>query len=169
MRFLQRLFPRSRFVVLLRHPLAVGYATQKWTETPIRELLEHTLIAYEVALRDSAVLGGTSPGCVHFVRYEDLASAPQREIDRICAFLGLPAMPVTQKVRADANGRYLEMWSAERKSIVRRLLRRPLPLDLESRSRRFGYSLEEPERLGLFDASMSGGADAPSPAAAGNR
>ena len=147
MRFFQRLFPRARFVVLLRHPLAVGYATQKWTGTTIRELLDHTLLAYEVARRDAEVLERNSPGCAMFVRYEDFARSPQQEIDRICAFLGLEPVQVRHEVRADANARYLAMWSAERRSLWRRLLRRDLPLDLEPRVASFGYSLHEPERL----------------------
>lgn len=38
-RFLQKLFPRSKFIVILRHPLAVSYATKKWSRTSIASLL----------------------------------------------------------------------------------------------------------------------------------
>lgn len=150
MRFFQRLFPNSRFVILLRHPLAVGYATQKWTGTTIRNLLEHTLVAYEVAMRDAEVLERTRPGSTLFVRYEEFAQSPQAEVDRICAFLGLEPLAVTHKVRADVNAGYFAMWERERRSLLRRLLRRDLPVDLEPRVARFGYSLQEPTRLQPF-------------------
>jgi hypothetical protein len=47
-RFLQKLFPSSKFVVILRHPLPVSYATQKWSRTSIKSLIEHTLLGYEI-------------------------------------------------------------------------------------------------------------------------
>jgi adenylate kinase family enzyme len=42
-RFLQALFPQSKFVFTLRHPLVVSYATQKWAKTSIKALMNHTL------------------------------------------------------------------------------------------------------------------------------
>lgn len=32
MRFLRALFPRARFVMVLRHPVAVAMATEKWSD-----------------------------------------------------------------------------------------------------------------------------------------
>ena len=46
-RFLQKLYPNSKFIVILRHPLAISYATEKWSKTSISSLLDHTLRAYE--------------------------------------------------------------------------------------------------------------------------
>ena len=46
-RFLQKLFPNASFIILLRHPLAVSYATQKWSKTSIPSLIEHSLRCYE--------------------------------------------------------------------------------------------------------------------------
>ena len=47
-RFLQALFPDAYFIMLLRHPIAVSYATQKWQKlTPFQSLIEHWLVGYE--------------------------------------------------------------------------------------------------------------------------
>jgi len=46
-RFLQALFPNSFFVVILRHPVAVAYATQKWRPKDVEFLLRHWLVCHE--------------------------------------------------------------------------------------------------------------------------
>src|SRR2546421_6400768 len=38
-RFLQALFRESSFITILRHPIAVAYATQKWCNTSISSLV----------------------------------------------------------------------------------------------------------------------------------
>ena len=52
MRFLQAVFPQARFVAVLRHPLAVSYATQKWSRTPLATLLRHWVVAHERFMAD---------------------------------------------------------------------------------------------------------------------
>ncbi|MDH8276096.1 sulfotransferase, partial [Klebsiella pneumoniae] len=47
LRLLQAVFPDAAFVVIVRHPVAVAYATQFWAKTPPLEQIEHWLIAHE--------------------------------------------------------------------------------------------------------------------------
>jgi len=77
-RFLQKLFCNCKFVVILRHPLAVAYATQKWSKTSIKSLVEHTLRGYEILLEDLPFLNSA-----YVLRYEDFVVNPQEEIDNI--------------------------------------------------------------------------------------
>ncbi|MGH3016642.1 MAG: sulfotransferase family protein, partial [Gaiellaceae bacterium] len=51
-RFLQALFPGARLVMMQRHPLAVAYATQKWSRTSLRSLVRHWLAAHEAFEED---------------------------------------------------------------------------------------------------------------------
>ena len=51
-RFLQAMFPDSLFLMIIRHPLAGSYATQKWSNTDILELVEHWIIAHQRMLED---------------------------------------------------------------------------------------------------------------------
>jgi hypothetical protein len=94
-RFLQKLYANSRFVVIFRHPLAIAYATQKWSKTSIKSLVEHTLRGYEIFLKDKPFLKK-----VYIFRYEDFVHSPQKEIDKVYDFLGLKSIPIkhTQSV-----------------------------------------------------------------------
>ena len=58
LRFLQKLFPSSKLVVVLRHPVAVAYATQKWAKTSITSLIDHTLRGMRF-LRMTCLIYGT--------------------------------------------------------------------------------------------------------------
>lgn len=51
-RFLQALFPDSKFVFIIRHPIAVSLATQKWSNTSIVELMLHWFVAHKVLFND---------------------------------------------------------------------------------------------------------------------
>lgn len=134
-RFLQKLFPNSQFIVILRHPLVVSYATQKWSRTSIRSLLEHTLRGYEIFKKDMEYLSH-----VYVLRYEEFVANPQGEMDKIFGFLGLPSMPVNQVVQANINEKYLSRWEKSRSRWIHRLLL-PVDIQLEARANRFGYSI----------------------------
>jgi hypothetical protein len=109
-RFLQKLFPGSKFIFILRHPLAVSYATRKWSETAIQTLFEHYILAHEIMLRDLPFLKST-----HIMKYEDLVADPQDAFNSICDFLGLSPVDVKHEVKPDVNDKYFRMWENERK------------------------------------------------------
>lgn len=139
-RFLQALFPNSRFIMLLRHPVAVAFATRKWSRTPIDSLIEHWVRCHERFDADRKHLAH-----VFALRYEDFVAAPQDWIDRICAFLGLDRVPVQEPVQRDVNERYFERWQAaeqKRPGDARRIVD-----DYEARVRRYGYSLRDLRQL----------------------
>ena len=141
-RFLQQLFPKSRFIFLMRHPLAVAYATRKWvSEIPIMSLTEHSIVACEKMLEDMKFLRS-----VFILKYEQLVRDPQEAIDRIFRHLGLESIKVTHAVRADVNEKYFLMWERERQK---------LPKDhsdntrrkLEFRANQLGYGIGDYEDL----------------------
>ena len=110
-RFLQKLFPESRFIVILRHPLVVSYATHnKWPRTSIPLLLEHALLAYEIFIKDMQKLHS-----VYILRYEELAHDPQGTVNNIFRFLGLAPVKVSQDVHSKVNEKYFMMWENTRK------------------------------------------------------
>jgi Sulfotransferase family len=136
-RFFQKLYPNSKFIVILRHPIAVSYATQKWAGTTIRELLDHSLLAYEKFLADMPKLHA-----VYVLRYEDFVQKPQQTLDAIYNFLELESVPITHTVKTDVNGKYFKMWEEEKNKPLNRLLYNFRFKSLETRCRRFGYSLD---------------------------
>jgi hypothetical protein len=136
LRFLQRLFPEASFVVMMRHPIAVALATQKWSRTSARSLLRHWLTCHEIFLRDAPSIRR-----LIVVRYEELV-ADAGLVPRLQAELGLEAVEPTIARRAGVNERYFQEWS----SGPSRHLRAALARRYERRANRFGYSLRQPER-----------------------
>jgi len=109
-RFLQKLFPGSKFIFILRHPLAVSYATRKWSGTTIQSLFEHYILAHEIMLRDLPFLKSA-----HILKYEDLVINPQKALNSIYDFLGLSPVEVRHEVKPDVNDKYFRMWESERR------------------------------------------------------
>lgn len=141
-RFLQKLFPNSRLVVILRHPAAVAFATRKWNHASAQSLIEHALRGYEILASDLPYLK-TAYG----LRYEDMARSPQLEIDRLLRSFSLPEMIVEQSVWPDVNVRYFEQWRQEKGLF-------PGTDSMEARANRFGYSTKNCDEL--FDSEILG-------------
>src|SRR5690606_16440689 len=91
--FLAKLYPRAKYVVLTRHPLAVfsSYANSFFNGDyeaahAFNPILERYVPAMARFLEDRPV-----PLC--HVAYEDLVSAPEAQLERIFAYLGLEHDP----------------------------------------------------------------------------
>lgn len=88
--FLAKLYPRAKYVVLTRHPLAVfgSYANSFFAGDyaaahAFNPILERYVPAMGQFLRDA-------PVDLHHVAYEDLVAAPAKELAEIFRYLGLP-------------------------------------------------------------------------------
>jgi hypothetical protein len=140
-RFLQSLFPRSAFVVVLRHPIPVSLATAKWRRTRrYHRLLQHWLRCYELFRADRDWLER-----VHVVRYEDLVREPEPVLRGIFGFLGLEPIPPSEPVQPGADERYFRRWRELQRDPRMRAYLTLASLRYERRARRFGYSLLFPE------------------------
>lgn len=91
--FVAKLYPRARYVVLVRHPFAVwsSYVQSFFDgdhESALRfnPILERYVPAVARFLREA-------PVAIHRVRYEELVSEPDAQMRAVCAFLGLPFEP----------------------------------------------------------------------------
>lgn len=143
-RFLQALFPGALFVMVVRHPVAVAYATHKWTPSPLSELIRHWLAAHRQLAIDQSRLGR-----LIVVRYEDFIREPQPILDRIHESLGLAPQPLEMTVNRDGNLAYFARWRRnwppawllERARLIRRF-----ETDVSS----FGYSLRKLDRPGAW-------------------
>lgn len=142
-RYLQALFPNAVFVVVLRHPLAVSFATRKWKDIDIGRLVEHWLVCYERFLHDQALLRQSL-----VLKYEDFVNAPEPILNDIYTFLELPPAPLRQNVRQGVNDRYFAMWQKMQRGLFSRSRARRVVEMYEARVNRFGYSLD---RLDLIE------------------
>lgn len=108
MRFLQAMFPQSKFIIIVRHPLAAGYATQKWSKTSIRELVEHWCIAHQIMFEDIKHLKNYI-----MLRYEDFVEQPDMTMKILSDWIGIQAEPLAEAVEKDVNKKYFAMWEKE--------------------------------------------------------
>lgn len=111
---LNRVWPRARYIFLLRHPVRVVESmVSAWPNDPI-EGHYRKAERYAVALRDAQQsLGGIQ------VRYEDLTAEPERVTKQICSYLGVAWEPAMLKYGEHDHGRFvgrLGDWSAAIKS-----------------------------------------------------
>jgi len=135
-RFLQNLFPKSKFIIILRHPLAVSYATKRWSDGSTSELIEHYLKSYEILTKDLRYLKNW-----HIIKYEDFISSPQKTIDTIFNYLELESISIKQKIKKNINKKYFLQWEEEKKNLSKEELNFFYDR-YEKRVKKFGYSLK---------------------------
>jgi hypothetical protein len=134
-RFLQSLFPTASFVMMLRHPIVVALATQKWGKTSTLNLLEHSLVCYERFLEDLPHIRQA-----YVLRYEELVADPRLQVARLLQWLGLESFDFVNEVRPDANDKYLERWESTRDAVFG-LCGAAEIQEYERRTNALGYSL----------------------------
>ena len=139
-KWLQRVFPESVFLVVVRHPIPVSFATKKWSKSSLVELVTHWWVAHE------RLLGGLRFARKALViRYEDLVSNPAEGLACLQSLIGVDT-PFTATSLSDKNQRYFNDRTA-RNDPDRALAEKFGHWACESLEV-FGYSMEAP----FFDA-----------------
>ncbi len=177
--FLAKLYPRAKYVVLTRHPLAVfsSYANSFFdgdyaAAHAFNPILERYVPAMAEFLENRPV-----PLC--HVAYESLVANPERELERVFAYLGLehqpeaveygkgPEMkkgmgdPITVGKHSRPVTDSVEKWAAElaadpaKLALTRRMIDAIDPVHLET----WGWPKER-----VFEAVERAGGDVPKPA-----
>jgi hypothetical protein len=134
-RFLQAMFPNSYFITILRHPIAVSYATQKWSRTSMHKLLEHWLTAHEIYLEDRRFLENEL-----VFAYEEIVQHPELVLESIEQFLDIELVYDGQL--SNQNGKYFDMWGKRNRWDWFHNSKK-LTKKCEVRVNRFGYSLTD--------------------------
>ncbi len=147
-RFLQALFPQSRQVIVVRHPVVVALSTSRWAKrTPLVRLIEHWLAAYETFLADSPHLRA-----VHVVRYEHLIAEPERTLAELGGFLELDGPVPAATLERHRSDTYEAQW-AQRASSSSPWARRSVAAvraRLSARIAHFGYDVTDLDFVGPF-------------------
>ncbi|HKG52844.1 MAG TPA: sulfotransferase [Anaerolineales bacterium] len=148
-RYLQAMFPNSYFIVMLRHPLAVSYATQRWYRKykinwrGFPRILEHWLICNEIFKADQKQLKNS-----FVVKYEEFVAEPEMWVNTMYHFLGLSDFSVSQKILSDVNKKYFKIWNQKLAGFFSGSVNRMLIKRYEERIRCFGYSLTDLDWIG---------------------
>lgn len=148
-RFLQASFPDARFIFIVRHPIVVAMATQKWSESSIETLISHWIAGHRIMLEDTAHLN-----CLHVVRYEDIACAPVSALSHMWEFIGVDAFNIDGSLFQSRNTSYLDRFQH-----LCPLNQSLLSEDVTSIFRRFAYTLDAPysQDVGVWTFHSTGG------------
>lgn len=133
-RFLQAMYPNSRFIIISRHPVAATLATMKWKRIPIFLVMLHWFYCYGIMQRDKAFLRK----CM-FITYEDFCKSPRTELENIFSFMGLAwddsiELPA---VNTGLNRKYFNEW--EKLFAPYRFI---MELIFEKYAIKYGYSIK---------------------------
>jgi hypothetical protein len=148
-RFLQAMFPDSYFIVMMRHPLAVSYATQRWYRKyrinwrSFPRIFEHWLVCHEIFQQDRKHLKN-----VFVVKYEEFVAEPYKWVNDMYRSLGLSDYSMSQEVISGVNNRYFQLWQKDISSLFSRRMNRKIIERYEERVRCFGYSLTDLDWIG---------------------
>ncbi len=135
-RFLQTLFPHSKFIIIQRHPVAVTLATMKWSRSSFWLLLKHWVTCHQFWHEDRQFIKDYLE-----LTYEDLINDPSSQMGRIYSFLGIdPPEKPTHGINPFLNQQYFHVWqSLKRERLIRPYIKL-MERVFEDRIRRFGYS-----------------------------
>ncbi len=97
---IQACWPDARFIFMLRHPLAIARSRHALRPDDPEEANVKRVLKYAQAVEHARQ---TLPG--HTVRYEDLASDPAGETQKLCAFLGVEWEPAMLEYGNFSHGR----------------------------------------------------------------
>lgn len=141
-RFLQALFPRSRFLIVVRHPLFSCMATKKWAgRQSLESLLDHWFHCHQVLQQDAPGLRS-----LRVVKYEWLCADPVKSLAELADFAGLDGALDSTKVHDRASDVYVREWRAMLESRAGRRSARQLIDRFEGSMDAFGYSFDDLSR-----------------------
>lgn len=135
-RFLQHLFPSSLFLVTMRHPLAVAYATQKVCDAALDSLIAHTLLGYDRFMADRQRLRHC-----HLVRYEDFVSNYRGEMSKIERWLGIACHDYSYPSIDNKDHVYFSMWESDKRKLPMKQVKY-IETNGEERANLLGYSFQ---------------------------
>lgn len=142
MRYLQSVFPGCRHLLVMRHPLVVAMATQKWSRSSYDELLRHWFRAYDLAVEDAASIER-----LLVVPYERLAAQPDRALADVFDWLDVGRAVTPSRPVQSSNARYLDQWvQGQRDDPDKREKADALVEAYEPQMNRYGYSLRDLDR-----------------------
>ncbi len=157
-RFLQALFPNAYFITLLRHPVAVSYAThpysrkhsilpwKKWgNKSSIHSLIAHWLVCHEQFSYDKKYLRN-----LLVLKYEEFVVEPQTTLKKIYEFLGVKSVPFTREVRPNVNDKYFSKWEDMQNGMLTKFYTQYITQKFERRVNQYGYSLKNRELIYRF-------------------
>jgi len=95
----------SYFIIIVRNPIAVSYATIKWCDTSIIDLINHWVRCHLILEKDLAQIRK-----YFILRYEDFVIDTQQWLNKICDFINIDHFICTVDIEKNLNNNYLNQW-----------------------------------------------------------
>ncbi len=139
-RFLQRLYPESYMVMVVRHPVVVSLSTVKWSGGSLQRLMANWFAAHEIFRADAPHLRH-----VHTVNYESLVREPERTLAGVASFLDLDGPIPAESIQGHRSQGYEQRWNdlARSSSPWRRRTYHQIIDQYADRALSFGYDLRD--------------------------
>jgi hypothetical protein len=116
MRFLQRMFNNSYFIIITRHPVACAYATKemqkKWS---IISLIKHWLTCHQIFDEDKKHINK-----IFVLKYEDFVLQPKIWLNKICNFLNISIIQNFEDISSAKNEKYYGKWKKPSNILVKK-------------------------------------------------
>ena len=141
-RLLQAYFPNSYFILIMRHPIAVTYATQRVTGNGrynislLDSMLAHWVHCHQLFRADADSLRN-----VHIIHYEKFVKKPAETMAKIYDFIGLTPESLQKEIYKTTNQKYYNRWYSKSQSTFARYNMQALVRKYEFQINQFGYSL----------------------------
>jgi len=145
--FLQALFPGCHLIVVIRHPVAVSLAMQKWNPRLVARngrrrvsmygLVRHWLVAHRLLRADAPAIEH-----LHVVRYEDLVADPETSLGEIQRFLKLDEPFDARSLTRGRNEGYQKTWDAMRSRMIGRHVVKRIESEFRSEVAEYGYAID---------------------------
>lgn len=146
-RFLQQLFPNSRFLMILRHPITNALASKKMAQrTRLHERMEHWFAAHRIMREDLPHLEN-----VMVLRYEDLCRDPDKTLHAVADFLDVPDKFERPEINEAIAAKYERKWHSVTRRPVRGGYARFAALRHHREARPYGYGIRKPWIRGPLD------------------
>lgn len=140
-RFLQQMFPNAYFIVIVRHPIPVCLATQKWSRTSLGSLMRHWLACHCIFEMDAPHVRRLLT-----VTYEDLVYRTQATLEVVYSFVGIASLSTSLHLE-DRNAPYFRSWRLFRSKLKSKPYAVYLIARFERRIRRYGYSMTDVDHM----------------------
>tara|TARA_A100001015_G_scaffold297866_1_gene379872 strand:- start:2034 stop:2798 length:765 start_codon:yes stop_codon:yes gene_type:complete len=135
-RFLQAMYPNSSYLTITRHPIAVSFATQKWSHNSLDRLIKHWIICHEAYQRDQALLKSEL-----LVKYEDFCAEPDTIVNKISMWIDSEMIIDIGENIQNMNSKYFKMWEKYQKGFFTGFMAQRIIKKYENKLNEFGYSL----------------------------
>jgi len=109
-RFLRAAFPNSTFIVMMRHPIAVIFASMKWRKIKtlsLEMMLENWIVAHQLMRNDLSFIPGND---YTILKYEEFCQNPSKFSGELGRVIGFKADLAYDSIRDGINARYFEKW-----------------------------------------------------------